>query len=859
MNVRSHLVIGLALMLIVTLGISGGCPLNPFSQDTSTDEEAECTECPEPTVVDVHLFKYDTETGEYMLGDRRISEAAVKRDLNGQLCGRCHPNAMDEFKDTVHYKWAGRNDRVLFPGGGAHGMIDRACGLPASTSLINFTSDVNIDECGKCHPGRFMPMMQGMFAGMFTGMGLANGPQQAARIVEGGVDCLICHAEEYRSYPADGAAKVADYAPADGRSPTAEGFARVARDDTDFDGDGTADPLIDSDGDGVADMPLMMDRDGDGTPETPWPTIAQDRSFEALSSIGRTTDEHCLRCHEHARTGYKRGTLFRPGHDVHSDSEAVASLGGGEGRHCVACHTPSHHKFVRGHHVGGDLMASDYEVGSAQNELECTKCHAISGLTGLWHISGHTDKLACETCHIPYSSGITYSLYGNGGQLNFGRNDAGMDAKLISADHLLDEHTDADVNSDWEAYRTRPTLMWFDGNVSFLAQSLAVRGMPGAKITPFKPMANGMVFDARFFSGEMANNEAMGGAYQYNAHSMYRFQAGGANADIFYALDFFDLTPEEVRNVTLDDFQSPDPDRQAMALMQIFPNMVLFDKVTFDLVRYTTGSNSPWDANDDGYVDAGVPFYYDMLAAGNNGLRAFQGFNAPMGLDPTYEWYPAFADESELITIESARRHAHQDVPRHAGHDAAARAAAGLLRRHRQLSGLLKRHHARRPRRAAQGAGTRGRPRLHRLPTPPAARWTHLVPVTNTEVRVMGSQQFEFPVYRWKYYNVHALTDLGLATTDEDIVAGTADVDVHGNATYVQESSRTFVVNYMAPAMEGSYRAADDADSLAGTSLTADDMAWNGGSWMAVLEPDVRFVPNYEVLGYTADEILFLD
>ena len=117
-------------------------------------------------------------------------------------------------------------------------MIDRACGLPASTSLINFVTDVNMDECGKCHPGRYMPMMENMFAGMFTEMGLPNAQTQATRIVDGGLDCLICHAAEYRSYPADGIATVADYAPEDGHSPTPEGFARVARDDTDFDGDG---------------------------------------------------------------------------------------------------------------------------------------------------------------------------------------------------------------------------------------------------------------------------------------------------------------------------------------------------------------------------------------------------------------------------------------------------------------------------------------------------------------------------------------------------------------------------------------------------------------------------------------------
>ena len=54
--------------------------------------------------------------------------------------------------------------------------------------------------------------------------------------------------------------------------------------------------------------------------------------------------------------------------------------------------------------------------------------------------------------------------------------------------------------------------------------------MPNAKITPFKPMANGMVFDARYFSGATEKNEA---GVDYNAHSMYRFYANGNNAEAF--------------------------------------------------------------------------------------------------------------------------------------------------------------------------------------------------------------------------------------------------------------------------------------------------------------------------------------
>ena len=137
------------------------------------------------------------------------------------------------------------------------------------------------------------------------------------------------------------------------------------------------------------------------------------------------------------------------------------------------------------------------------------------------HSRKHIKAIACETCHIPLSGGISYSVYGKGMHLSFGRNADGKDTKLISADHMLAGDR-ADVDGDYLAYKMPATLVWFNGGTSFLAQSLAARGSENAKITPFKPMANGMVFDARFFSGETVKNDA--GA-DYNAHSMYRFYA----------------------------------------------------------------------------------------------------------------------------------------------------------------------------------------------------------------------------------------------------------------------------------------------------------------------------------------------
>jgi cytochrome c5 len=193
-SVSRWLLVGVTVWATLSLG---GCPLQ---FDTQADPNAADPNAADPgnttksDLIETHLFKYDADAKEYVLGSRRIAEAEVRRDMYGALCGKCHAQIADELKASVHYRWAARNDNVLFPGGGAHGMIDRACGLPASTSLINFVSDVQLDECGKCHVGRYIPMVEQMLAGSFAQMGLADAEDQAARIVEGGIDCLICHA-----------------------------------------------------------------------------------------------------------------------------------------------------------------------------------------------------------------------------------------------------------------------------------------------------------------------------------------------------------------------------------------------------------------------------------------------------------------------------------------------------------------------------------------------------------------------------------------------------------------------------------------------------------------------------------------
>ena len=870
--------------------------------------------------------------------DILIPAAEVERSISTAICAKCHTDAVAQLKNSVHFTGQGPNPRILFPGGGSHGQVDRACGLPGTTALINYNSDVNLAECGKCHTGRFMPPMEGAFTSSFMQAPMFLSPQlaatNAASLVDGGLDCLVCHAETYLSVRNDltpeqlATLQIANYAVPGDTSPSPEGFAKLARDNTDFDHDGQPDLLIDTNGDGVADSPLMVDTDADGIPDMGWPTVAQDRSVAAVLSVGTTDEHNCLRCHEHARTGYKRGTLFREGYDAHAALCFDDGAGGCKKNNCTACHVTLDadldgdglkdvHKFVRGHLVGGDLAAADYPPpapGVAPDpadptHLTCTQCHSPTGDKYSVHGPRHLARIACETCHIPRSAGITYSVYGQGGHLSFSRNAQGRDTKVITLDHMIaDEDVPGDIDADFAAYQLKPVLMWFNGSTSFLAQSLAYRGATNAKIAPFKPMANGMVMDGRFFRGLVSTNK---GGNPYNRFSMYRFFANAANckkfgidasicgsdglygnADAFTALGLLGtvldkdgkvivqgLTPEETRTMQLTDLMDmTNPSKQAMAMMMAFPNLMNFSKTAYGYEHYLVSSalaGTEADANSDGIVDNTAPFNFSMYAAVNVGLDQFKGFNVPMQLPADYEWYPKFTDVSNVATMKLPdgsfmKLFLTMQLMQQG---ASMEQIQQLVGSYPSFSnGVTLGGHGVVPNPAVNALGGKDPEQIAGCPDchSPGGALDNPVPVTDKVLVDVGALgKAEMPVWRWVYYRVKKIAALGLKTTDEAVAAGTASVDIDGNTTYVRTSANRMILNWFNPAaaltldgvpIDGSYRgftAASDPWSLAGTGLSRGHLTWFGGAWMPVLEPVTSTVPNYAVLGYQRDEVIF--
>jgi hypothetical protein len=875
---------------------------------------------------------------------KTVEPAEVERSLSTAICAECHLGAIDSLKDSVHFSVQGPNPRIGFPGGGAHGALDRACGLPGTTALINYNSDINLGECGKCHVGRFIPPMEGAFTSMFDQMGLPDPAGQAKDIVDGGLDCLICHAEHYLAVrddldwsegsPIYNTHQIAGYGEPGEHSPSPQGYAKLTRDNTDFDHDGQYDPLVDVTGEGDPDICLPVGMDDQGMPICGWPTVGQDRSVAAVLSVGTSDEHNCLRCHEHARTGYKRGTLFREGYDVHATVCFDDGEGGCVKNTCTACHRADSHKFVRGHLVGGDLAAADYPPpppGVApdpedETHLTCVQCHdpdqlphkGDGGNPGV-HSDTHLALIACETCHITKSGGITYSMYGHGGHISFGRNADGLDTKVITLDHMVaDESSETDVDDDFAAYSLTPVLMWFDGQTSFLAQSMAVRGAPNAQIVPFKPMANGMVMDGRFFAGEMLANQD---GEPYNAHSMYRFYANAldcefgvdqpcspdgkyGNAEVFTALKLLGtitdsdgnvivegLTPEQVRKVWISDlFAIGQTSLQTMAMMQAFPNLMNFSKMGYMYEHYlvsTALAGELEDQDGNGVLDEDVPFLFDMLAAVNTGLEEFKGFNTPMFLPPDYDWYPEFGSVKDVATMKlpdgsfiklflsmGIQQQLMEQLPQDQW-DQIPGIIQGLVGNYPAFSnGVTLGGHGVTPDPKTGALGGPGRGGCAECHGEDGVLTTQ-VPVTQKELVDVPfpppMDKAEMPVWRWVYYNVKELLNLGLKTENADIVAGTADVDIAdepNGSDLVRKSRRVMILNWFDPSATPTYDGerlvgyrpftpADSGLSRFGTRLRTADLTWNGGDWMPVLEPVTSPAPNYAVLGYQKDEVIF--
>jgi len=299
----------------------------------------------------------------------RFRKAGVREYRGPETCLQCHPtmrvkdgqggyatvSTRGNIEESVHFglhRSSGFNT-YGFDGkkveGIPMGKIDRACGIPGSFTWTGWATVVKTrsgrtrsDGCGQCHAGgQYGPITGTMFPGY--------APVKAEF---DSVDCLICHSTAY-----------------------------------DMD-----------------QKYVLQDPDG----RHRW---NQDRGMKAAMAVGRPTSDNCLRCHEHnhggdmypgnlaaQHLGYENPRLLHPGAkrgnptrgaDVHYEA----------GLQCLDCHEAHGHLIARGTR-GTDLVSNDLPGV----EVSCEKCHGsaphVQNEETRDFLNAHTDRLACETCHI---------------------------------------------------------------------------------------------------------------------------------------------------------------------------------------------------------------------------------------------------------------------------------------------------------------------------------------------------------------------------------------------------------------------------------------------------------------------------
>jgi len=402
-------------------------------------------------------------------------------------CLVCHPGKDTEVMGSVHYLWRSENPLVEYPGGGAHGMVDRACGLVGSNAIVNY-----YERCGKCHVGDTLPFPDPQ-TGQFTDQQKKN------------LDCLICHADS---------------------------------------------GMYDLNNDGIAEEgELAGNRALVYNAQQQRYVWYQDRSLRAAESVGgKVTTEACLRCHHHGQADYhyKRGTPYEPHTDVHAAM----------GMRCTVCHTVREHKIARGSRVT-DMYAWELQ----DVEVSCENCHTETPHKTVTILNLHTERIACETCHIPRVAGAQRRVWAP----TFGLTE-GPESRIPTYD---------DNTGKWLPYSvydeglTAPSYRWFNGSASMLAEPVdqpwafnmqpATAETPGAKITPFRNFVSGQPMDGRGIPGmpDFDPRFTMGAALAQMAPMLK--QAGFMRAE--------GLTPAEE------------------ALMSQFPNMLMIDRSDY----YTHG------------------------------------------------------------------------------------------------------------------------------------------------------------------------------------------------------------------------------------------------------------------------------
>jgi len=241
---------------------------------------------------------------------------------------------------------------------------------------------------------------------------------------------------------------------------------------------------------------------------------------KAAQSVGPPGRENCGQCHfyggggDNVKHGDLSSVLYEPALDVdvHMSPE-------GQNMVCSDCHVSDQHKWAGSRY---NVTAADTKGPGMPHERRdvatCQSCHGTephpASLKGV-KLNDHTDKLACQTCHIPEFArgGVATKMvwdWSTAGKM-------GPDGKPLSVENYTQgdgkhRHTYLATKGDfvWEE-NVEPLYAWFNGQIEYTTgdqtidptQVVEVNKISGSpqdgdsRIWPFKRLNGRQSYDAK--------------------------------------------------------------------------------------------------------------------------------------------------------------------------------------------------------------------------------------------------------------------------------------------------------------------------------------------------------------------------
>ncbi|MDR5652261.1 tetrathionate reductase family octaheme c-type cytochrome [Ruixingdingia sedimenti] len=238
---------------------------------------------------------------------------------------------------------------------------------------------------------------------------------------------------------------------------------------------------------------------------------------QAARSVGPPGRENCGSCHfyggggDNVKHGDLSSALVRPdlATDVHMSPE-------GGNFTCQTCHVTEAHRIAGSRYdTEAKDIADPHLLGQPRDAATCESCHGNrpheATPVGL-KLNDHTDRLACQTCHVPeFARGgvATKTLWdwSTAGQLKDGK-PFSVSGFTRSDGKELETYLSTKGTFEW-AENVAPHYAWFDGTVEYTNDTTAIDPSapveinplhgasddPGSRIWPFKRMEGRQAYD----------------------------------------------------------------------------------------------------------------------------------------------------------------------------------------------------------------------------------------------------------------------------------------------------------------------------------------------------------------------------